>query len=171
VLACVDVSYGRARAWAACVLFARWTDAQAASSRVRVTAEVLPYQSGAFYRRELPCLLAVLEGLQPSLETVIVDGFVWLGENRAGLGAHLFEALGRRIPIVGVAKTAFAGAEGTAAPLCRGRSQRPLWISAAGLPLEEAVAGVRAMHGKDRLPVLLKTADRLCRAASQGETA
>lgn len=46
--------------------------------------EIAPYQPGEFYRRELPCLLAVL-ACGPVAEVIVVDGYVWLGPERAGL--------------------------------------------------------------------------------------
>ena len=39
----------------------------------------------------------------------------------------------------------------------------PLLVSAVGMPIEEAVAGVKRMHGPHRVPTLLKRVDRLSR--------
>jgi deoxyribonuclease V len=124
---------------------------------------VAPYEPGAFYKRELPCLLEVL-GLAPGpLDAVIVDGYVWLSrDGRPGLGARLFEALGGRTAVVGVAKTSFAGAD-FAAPVQRGASARPLYVTAAGMDANEAADRVREMAGAHRIPELLKRVDRLCR--------
>ncbi len=146
----------------ACVTFAAWDDARPASERVVVATEpAAAYESGAFYRRELPYLLAVLDGLAPNL--VIVDGHVWLAGGQPGLGAHLHAALAGRAAIVGVAKRPFAGA--AAVPVLRGAGANPLYVSAVGIDVGEAVAGLRAMHGPFRIPTLLKRVDRLCRDA------
>ncbi len=123
---------------------------------------VEPYEPGQFFRRELPCLLAVLSKLPP-VDVVVIDGYVWLGglEN-PGLGAHLYQALGRRTSVVGVAKTRFKGAE-TTCEVLRGKSKRPLFITAAGMSQEVAAKHVHCMHGAYRIPTLLKRVDELCR--------
>jgi deoxyribonuclease V len=164
MMACVDVDYRGGDAVAACVLFRAWGDEQEAGSRVRWIRGVEAYVPGQFYRRELPCLLAVLGEVADPLDLVVVDGYVWLGDQtHPGLGAHLYEALGRGVPVVGVAKTRFAGAA-LAVPVQRGESaSRPLFVTATGLAVEEAAQAVRDMHGKHRIPTLLKQVDRLCR--------
>lgn len=161
MLACVDVDYRETGAMAACVLFRAWTDAVSAAERVEVMTEVAPYQPGQFYLRELPCLLSVLNTVGEPLEAIVVDGYVWLADDRPGLGAHLYEALGRRVAVVGVAKTRFAGAE--AEEVLRGGSCRPLYVSAAGLECSTVAEYIRTMHGAYRLPTLLRRVDQLCR--------
>ena len=161
MLACVDVDYRGTGAVAACVLFRAWDDAGSAAERVEAIAQVAPYQPGQFYRRELPCLLSVLATVAEPLETIVVDGYVWLSDDRPGLGAHLYEALGRRAAVIGVAKTRFAGAE--AEPVIRGGSRRPLYVSAAGLDRARAAHCIAEMHGHYRLPTLLRRVDQLCR--------
>jgi deoxyribonuclease V len=164
MIACVDVDYREKEAVAACVLFRAWTDADSASEHVERLPGVEPYRPGEFYRRELPCLLAVLRDVAEPLETVVIDGYVWLrDEDTPGLGGHLFEALGRSVPIVGVAKTRFAGASAEA--VCRGDSRRPLYVSAAGMERVVAARCVQLMHGPYRIPTLLKRVDQLCRQA------
>lgn len=168
MLACVDVHYGERDAVAACLLFRGWGDAVEARALTARIAEVAPYQPGAFYLRELPCLLAVLQKIEEPLEVVVVDGYVWLSagpEPRPGLGARLFEALGGRVAVVGVAKTGFHGAEAFAEAVLRGKSAHPLHVTAAGVELATAAGWIRAMHGEHRMPTLLRRVDRLCRDA------
>jgi deoxyribonuclease V len=160
LLACVDVDYRGERAVAAAVLFLDWTSPHALAEHVARIDGVAPYRPGAFYERELPCIRAVLARSTWPISTVVVDGYVWLGD-RPGLGAHLFAALGERVAVIGVAKTAFHGA--TAVEVLRGDSKRPLHVSAAGVDAATAAANVRRMHGEHRLPTLLKRVDRLCR--------
>ena len=163
MIACVDVDYREAGAVAACVLFRAWPDAEPVSEVVVRIAAVEPYEPGRFYRRELPCLLAVLEALAERPEVVVIDGYVWLGdEGEPGLGAHLHEALGRRVAVIGVAKTRFHGAR-TAREVHRGGSRSALYVTAAGIDPSEAADRVREMHGPFRIPTLLKRVDRLCR--------
>lgn len=165
MLAVLDVCYGPRGAAAACVLFEHWTAAAHAGEHVVLVDHVAPYEPGAFYRRELPCLLAALAPVGVPLEAVVIDGYVWLSaDGRAGLGAHLFEALGRATPVVGVAKTSFSGSA-FAEPVLRGDSARPLYVTAADLDAATAARRVRDMHGPHRIPTLLKRADRLCRDA------
>ena len=163
MLACVDVDYRDEGAVAACVLFRDWADEAPAAERVERVARVEPYEPGQFYRRELPCLLAVLGPVAEGLEAVVIDGYVWLrDEDMPGLGGHLYEALGRAVPVVGVAKTRFRSAE-VARPVLRGGSGRPLYVTAAGVSADEAARHVRDMHGPHRIPTLLKRVDQLCR--------
>ena len=161
MLACVDVDYRGDDAVAACVLFAAWGDAAPAAEVVEKVTGVEPYVPGQFYRRELPCLLAVLGKLPEEPETVVIDGYVWLGEGRPGLGARLYDALGGRVPVVGVAKTRFRSAL-QAVPVVRGPT-RPLFVTSAGLDAATAAAQVQAMHGTYRIPTLLRAVDQLCR--------
>jgi deoxyribonuclease V len=164
MLACLDVDYREDRAVAACVLFRDWTDSSSAAEVVRTIERMEPYVPGQFFKRELPCLLAVLQSVPEPLDTVVIDGYVWLtAERKPGLGGHLYEALGKTTPVIGVAKTNFAGAPARA--VLRGNSTRPLFVTAAGLDLDEAARKVQQLHGPFRLPMLLKRVDQLCRAS------
>jgi deoxyribonuclease V len=166
VILAVDVHYIEPGAIAAGVCFDDWHDTLPSRTYISRFDAVAPYEPGAFYRRELPCILSLLREheLQPSL--IIVDGHVFLDDKdeRPGLGKHLFDALGGRVPVIGVAKTSFVGL-GADHEVRRGDSARPLYVSAAGLPLSGAKAHILAMHGEHRLPTLLKTVDRACRDA------
>ena len=169
MIACVDVSYHDSEASAACVLFRRWIDAKGEREIVAKIGTAKKYQPGQFYRRELPCLLAVLVMVQEPLEVVIVDGYVWLGDNNEpGLGAHLYEALGRVPAVIGVAKSRFAGATG-AVPVLRGTSNRPLYVTAVGVETLAAARHIQSIHGAHRIPTLLKRADQLARAGQRGQ--
>jgi deoxyribonuclease V len=164
MMACFDVAYQGAEANAAAVLFDSWTDSSGRREIVTRVPAGAGYSPGEFYRRELPCLLALLELVGEPLELLIVDGYVWLGEEkRPGLGAHLYEALGRSAVVIGVAKSGFAGGAG-AVPVLRGRSRRPLFVTAAGMDAGVAAHNIAAMHGEHRIPTLLKRADQLSRS-------
>jgi deoxyribonuclease V len=138
LVVCVDVDYRDPIAVAAGVWFPGWETSEVETEVVTTLDEVAPYQPGELYRRELPCVLAVLER-GPVPEVVVVDGYVWLGPERPGLGAHLYWALGERTVVVGVAKSRFVSA--TAVLVHRGDSHSPLYVTAAGVSAEEA-AGV-----------------------------
>lgn len=158
-----DVHYFDSGARAAGVLFGDWGDAAAAAELTLDIDNVAAYEPGAFYRRELPCLSALLATLDAPPACIVVDGHVWLdGAGRPGLGAHLWEALQRRVAVVGVAKTRFVDTPAEA-EVVRGGGARPLYVTAAGLDPALARAAVARMHGEHRLPELLKRADRLAR--------
>lgn len=167
MLIALDVAYREAQGYAVAVAFADWAS-DALSAVYTATIEQVPaYEPGAFYKRELPCLLAVLAQVDlAAVGGVVVDGYVTLGaEGRAGLGQHLYAALGGRVPVVGVAKTRFAGVAPQVVPLLRGQSQRPLYITSVGLPVAEAARLVATMHGAHRFPALLKLLDDLTKEA------
>jgi deoxyribonuclease V len=161
LVAAVDVYYpasGGARA--AAVLARDVSFSPVAGERVVAVDEVLPYQPGAFYLRELPPLRAVLAG-QDELRLVVVDGYADLDpDGRPGLGARLHAELG--MPVIGVAKSAYRTAT-HAIPVLRGTSSRPLFVTAAGLPRHDAADLVRHMAGRFRVPDALRRADTLAR--------
>jgi deoxyribonuclease V len=164
MLLCVDVQYEERAATAACVGFSDWS-AAAPEFELVLRSETVPepYEAGLFYKREMPHLLRAIDRVRQehSIDVVLVDAHVWLAEGKPGLGAHLYQALGRRIAVVGVAKSAFRGGE--AATVLRGTSRHPLFVTAAGMDAREAAERVRTMHGDHRIPTLLKRADRLAR--------
>lgn len=163
MIAAVDVHYVGDDGTAACVLFDDWgSDWPAAEYLARVRA-VAPYAPGRFAERELPGLLAVLAVVDRDYDVVIVDGYVQLdARGREGLGAHLHDALGGRVPVIGVAKTPFDGADHAVA-IRRGDSVRPLYVTAAGLDVHDAAARITAMHGAHRVPTLLTWVDQLAK--------
>ena len=159
----LDVAYTATHGRAIALAFATWDAAAPLATYSATTSPIAAYEPGDFYRRELPCLLAVLEEVDlTAVRCLLVDGYVTLGpEQRPGLGQHLYKAFGCQVPVVGVAKTRFAGVAPQVAPVLRGHSRNPLYVTSAGLPLAEAAAGVAAMHGQHRLPTLLKRLDDL----------
>jgi deoxyribonuclease V len=160
VVGAVDVHYpdtGGARA--ALVLATDASFATIVAERVHWLEVVEPYQPGSFYVRELPAIRAVLAGAPP-LSLLVVDGYCDLDPyGRPGLGAHVRDATG--IPVIGVAKTAFHTA--THAVAVRGAATRALYVTACGLPIDEAATIVAAMTGPYRLPDALRRVDALAR--------
>jgi deoxyribonuclease V len=163
MLACTDVHYRQTEAIAACVLFHAWPDDRPCFEIVEPIQQVSPYEPGSFYRRELPCLTAVLRRLIHCPQVIVIDGYVWLGnEAHPGLGAHLYEALGRSSAVVGVAKTHFQAGP-SIQEVRRGTSLTPLYVTAVGMDLRDAAEHVQEMHGRFRIPSLIKWVDMLCR--------
>jgi deoxyribonuclease V len=160
----LDVAYtGDAQGYAVALAFTEWEVAVPAATYTATVSPIAAYEPGSFYKRELPCLLAVLAQIDlGQVSCVVVDGYVMLGaEQRPGLGQHLYEALGGRMPVVGVAKTRFAGVAPQVVPVRRGQSQNPLYVTSVGLPVDEAARLVASMHGAHRFPTLLKLLDAL----------
>jgi len=125
--------------------------------------EVEKYVPGEFFRRELPCIEKVIACVHERLDCIVIDGYVNLGDPpTSGLGQHLWERLGRTTPAIGVAKSAYVGTP-EAAKLYRGGSSRPLYVTVAGIPLDEAKRHILSMTGQYRIPDILKTVDRLSR--------
>jgi deoxyribonuclease V len=159
LLAITDVAYKDDVARAACVLARGWTARRPVRAFSALRTPVADYVPGEFWQRELPVLLALLDGVQA--DVVVVDGYVWLDDaGRKGLGARLHDAIG--LPVVGVAKSAFDGSA-FARQVLRGESVKPLYVTAVGVDPDEAAAAVASMHGGHRIPALLTAADRLAR--------
>lgn len=164
MIVCLDVDYRSDRTATAVVGFHRWTDENPCLELADTLAGASQdYVPGQFFLRELPHLERVLGKLPTRPEVVVVDGYVWLGSDHMGLGARLHEALGYRVPVVGVAKTRYRGAPAVA--VLRGASQNPLHVTAAGVDPETAAEWVRQMSGPHRIPTLIRRADQLCRGA------
>jgi deoxyribonuclease V len=163
MIACVDVHYHESAAVAVAVEFENWADAQPLHEVSVDLTVVEPYRPGEFYRRELPCLVTALSALPQRPQVVIVDGYVWLDDDRTpGLGAHLFDALAREVAIIGGVKSSFRGAK-FAQNVFRGRSRSPLHVTAVGVEENKAAGHIKSMHGEFRIPTLLKRADQLSR--------
>ncbi len=159
----MDVHYHGDQATAAGVLFAEWTsDSPLLQLRLNLSG-ALPYEPGSFFKRELPFLLQLLDKVRNSFNMVLIDGYVWLGSKKPGLGRHLYLALGGNIPVIGVAKSKFKRTD-QALPIVRGSSKKPLYVTAAGMDQTIAAEYVKAMHGHYRIPTMLKLVDRICRS-------
>jgi deoxyribonuclease V len=162
-LVVLDVQYTDTEARAAAVVAARWTDAAPIEERVTLVSDVKPYRPGAFFERELPCLLAVLALLRTEVRAIVIDGYVELDEHgKPGLGGHLHAHYQGSIPVVGVAKTAFRGSA-FATQVLRGTSRHPLFVTSRGIDPTAAAELVKRMHGPHRIPTLLQRTDHLAR--------
>jgi len=161
----LDVQYNNnENAIVACIGFENWNDKKPIYKKTHFIENIEPYQAGSFYKRELPCLLKALKELD-NIEYVVVDGYIWLeNESYYGLGMYLYDALDRKIPIIGVAKNKFNNTP-KRCELFRGESKKPLYISSVGVELEEAKEYIANMSGKYRFPKLLKDVDSLARGA------
>lgn len=157
-----DTYYFDNHAKTVCISFNSWTDDKC-SIYTETLDNVEDYQSGEFYKRELPCILSLLRIIDYSkVEAIIVDGFVFLDDNnKLGLGGHLYKELKSIIPIIGVAKNNFATIEKHKRVLLRGKSKKPLFITSIGIDIDIATRHIRDMNGTFRIPTLLKYLDTL----------
>jgi deoxyribonuclease V len=163
-IACLDAAYHRTAAAVAGALIRSW-DAKGASQTLVRRFDRPPggYEPGAFYKRELPLLLSIISDFGEPIEVIVIDGYVWLdAKGVPGLGGHLFSSLGRRIPVVGIAKTRYRN-DTWSISVFRGASRRPLFITSAGIQASEAAECVRRMHGDYRIPTILNVVDRAAR--------
>lgn len=176
MLVCLDVDYRATaageRAVAAAVVVTDPRSDVAAHEITVAVDHIAAYVPGAFFERELPCLLAVLDAvvvvLGTAAFTIVVDAHVWLGDH-PGLGQRLYQAWRSRhvdkgsadVVVGGVGKTAWHDTSAHRA-VVRGEA-KALWVSSAGLDVDVAAALIESMHGPYRLPTLLKRVDRLCR--------
>lgn len=172
----IDVQYSEADVgYAAGVLFESSASSTPQHVFLHIHPNVSPYEAGAFYKRELPPVLALLEKSPVAPAVIIVDGFVDLDNpEHPGLGRHLYNRLGGRTAVIGVAKNPFRkfGDDKSAPPyqphvgiVHRGSSSRALFVTAAGVSLADAVELVKGMDGAHRIPTLLKLVDSEARTA------
>lgn len=157
----LDVGYSQNSAKTVGGTFINWEDAKLKSISSKIMGNVNEYESGKFYKRELPCIIDFLSEVDLKIiDTIIIDGFVYLNdEYEKGLGYYLFEHLNKLIPIVGVAKSNYYKNEKNTIKILRGNSKRPLFISAVGMDLVIAADSIHHMHGTHRIPNLIKEVD------------
>jgi deoxyribonuclease V len=161
MIAAVDVHYRNdGSATAGAVVFSSFHNSKGYREYIKDIPKVESYIPGHFYRRELPCLIEVLRIIEEEIDTVIIDGYVDLGES-PGLGRHLWRTLDCKKKVIGVAKKYFRGSDAT--KVYRGNSRQPLYVTSVGIEQTVAADLIINMCGKYRLPTLLKQADSLSR--------
>lgn len=162
----VDVHYDAEGAQAAAVAFEDWGAAEALRTYTSRISHVEKAPRGELDLRELPCLLQLLREHALDPELIVIDGFVHLdAQETPGLGQHLFHALGGRVAIIGISKTAMAETPAQF-EVVREEEARPLIVTCAGIDLGAAKARLRTMHGRKRVPTLLKLVARLAKGAA-----
>lgn len=163
MIACLDVHYSVAHANAAAIVFSRWEAPSAVSQYTAMVSQAAEYEPGRFYLRELRPLLSVIAQIVEAIDVFVIDGYCHLSSDGApGLGHFLNRSLNSNAVIVGVAKNRYRDTR-HAAELLRGRSTRPLFITAIGADYHTASQHIASMAGEFRVPTLLKAVDRLSR--------
>lgn len=158
-----DVYYYENKAKSVAIQFEKWTDSLENAVFIEYIEPIAAYEPGLFYKRELPCMMKILEKIDlDTIEIIVIDGYVFLDDaGKWGLGAYLYEAIGQKIPVIGVAKTNFANNILNVRKVLRGESKNPLYISAIAIDLEKAANWVQNMFGEFRIPKLLKDLDKI----------
>ncbi|GAA0732622.1 endonuclease V [Aquimarina litoralis] len=163
---CFDTYYFGEKANTACIGISDWNDETVSFEKVEIISGIQEYESGSFYKRELPCILSILDNLKLNSETdfIVIDGYVVLDDSgKMGLGGYLFEHLNQQIPIVGVAKNDYPKIDKMKRKLFRGNSKKALYITAIGIDLDLAAEKILSMHGAFRFPTILKIVDQKSR--------
>jgi deoxyribonuclease V len=162
MLLAIDVHYKENYAKAVGAIF-NWEDATPQHIIIEKITNVEEYIPGQFYKRELPCIMALVAKVDlVELEAIIIDGHIYIDHlKNYGLGAHLWEALHQKIPIIGIAKKAFHTNKETVITITRGTSKQALYISSIGVAAIDLVSKIKNMHGDFRIPTVLKYIDTL----------
>ncbi|BDD11825.1 endonuclease V (plasmid) [Fulvitalea axinellae] len=160
-----DTYYFDKKAKTVCLGFKHWTDSEASVTLSETIASDEDYEPGAFYKKELPCIMNLLKRIDLLPEDlIVVDGYAILDDDgKIGLGGHLYEMLDRIVGVIGVAKTNFVRNQKNKREVFRGVSKNPLYISAIGTNLDQTSQNIKRMHGEHRIPTLLKKLDQLTR--------
>ncbi len=148
-----------------CIAFEDWnseTESFIYSENTEISAN---YESGAFYKRELPCILSLLKKIDlKEGDLIIVDGYVTLDNSgKIGLGGYLYESLNQKYPVIGIAKNGFASEDDLRKTIFRGKSKTPLFLTAVGINIDNIKIKAENMYGAHRIPTLLKKLDQLTR--------
>ncbi|GAB2816043.1 endonuclease V [Ferruginibacter profundus] len=162
MLLAIDVYYKEQTAKAVGVLF-NWESDVPGQIIIENINGIEEYIPGEFYKRELPCILKILEQIRlDNIEAIIIDGYIYVDNNGTmGLGGILYNTINQSVPVIGVAKTSFFKNKETVAELLRGESKNPLYISSIGYPIKDAVERIKNMKGEFRIPAILKELDRI----------
>jgi deoxyribonuclease V len=161
----VAVHFDGAQANAAAVAFDAWDAAEATQTCVSRITQVEKAPRGELDLRELPCVMQLLREHNLEPELILLDGFVHLdADETPGLGQHLYQALGGKVPIVGASKKRLPGLPAQF-EVMREDEAPPLLVTCAGIDIGAAKARLRAMHGSKRVPTLMKLVARLAKNA------
>ena len=164
MLLAIDVHYKATIAKTVAIEFDHW-QADTCSRIIELELpinEVGEYVPGEFYKRELPCIQKILSKVNmKDLEVIIVDGYVRLNQaGKKGLGAYLYEAIHKTIPVIGLAKRNFNQADDQRIPILRGKSQNPLFVTSIGIDVQQAAQHIQNMKGNYRMPDLFRLLDQ-----------
>jgi deoxyribonuclease V len=161
----IGVHIDGAGALAAAVSFDVWDAPEPTRTYTSRILHVEKARPGELDLRSLPCIIQLLREHALEPELLMIDGFVDVDTKETpGLGRHLYHALDGRAAVIGVSKSSIP----TLPPqfeVFREEEARPLLVTSVGIDIGAAKAGLRAMHGRKRVPTLLKLVARVARGA------
>jgi len=160
----IDVHFEGDGALAAAVAFDAWDAAEPTRTYTSPIPHIEKARRGELDLRRIACIIQLLREHALEPELVLIDGFVDLdAKETPALGRHLYHALGGRAAVIGVSK-----ASNPALPpqfeVFREEEAGPLLVTSVGIDIGAAKAGLRAMHGRKRVPTLLKRVARIARS-------
>ncbi len=158
-----DTYYYNEKAKTVALLFDTWEAEEPTEVFTEILDDVSEYIPGEFYKKELPCITSLLKktGLD-NIDYIVVDGYAVLDDaGKYGLGGHLYDYLEEKIPVIGVGKTNFRTVEKSKREVFRGKSEKPLYVTAVGIDVDKASDYIKNMYGEYRMPTLLKQLDVL----------
>ncbi len=150
----------------AAVAFDEWDAAEASRTFTSRLAPVDPPVRSPRGAAELAGVLQLLREHALEPELVVIDGAVHLdAAEKPAWGRQLFDALGGRCAVVGISTRTMPGLP-TQFEVSRDEESRPLIVTCIGIDLGAAKVRVRTMHGRRRVPTLMKLAARLARGGA-----
>lgn len=159
----VAVHIDGTQANAAAVAFDAWDAAEATKTWVSPIAQVDKPKRGEPDLREVLCVTQLLSEHKLEPELLVIDGFVHLdSDDTPGIGQHLHQALGGKVPVVGVSKKSLPGLS-SQFEVMREEETPPLVVTSVGIDIGAAKVRLRSMHGRKRVPTLMKLAARLAK--------
>lgn len=160
----IAVHLDGSQAQVAAAAFDAWDAPEPTKTYLSHIAQVEKPVRGEPDLRELTCVMQLLREHRLAPELILIEGFVHLdADETPGLGQHLFQALGGATPVIGVSKTSRPGLPAQF-EVMREEEAKPLLVTSAGVDIGAAKARVRAMHGRKRVPTLMKLVARLAKS-------
>ena len=162
----MDVHLEGEGARVAAVAFDDWAAAEGTKNHVLRVEHVEKPAKGELDLRALPWLVQLLDANRLQPEVIVLDGFVHLdAQDTPALGRRLHDTLGGRVAVIGVSKSLFKGDTPDQFCIFREDETPPLVITCEGIDLGAAKARIRMMHGRKRLPTLMKLAARIAKGS------
>jgi deoxyribonuclease V len=150
----------------AAVAFDDWAAAEGTKTCALRIEHVEKPVKGELDLRALPWLLQLLDAHRLQPELIVLDGFVHVdAQETPGLGRRLHDTLAGRTAVIGVSRSTFKGDTPDQFCVFREDETPPLVITCAGIDLGAAKARVRMMHGRKRVPTLMKLAARIAKGS------
>lgn len=148
------------------VAFDEWDAAEASRTFTSRVAPIDPPVRSPRGAAELAGVLQLLREHALEPELIVIDGPVHLdAAETPAWGRQLFDALGGRSAVVGISTRTMPSLPAQF-EVWRDEEARPLIVTCIGIDLGAAKVRVRTMHGRKRVPTLMKLAARLARGGA-----